>query len=90
MSKAKNRNEVPIHARLLKTSVLATVVLALSNMGYASAEQEPKLAEPRASVTKAREARASQTPARSKMATQKLMRYPWEKPKPREVLVQRR
>lgn len=71
--------ELPTYVRLIKPSVLAALVLGLAVIGLASA-QEPKAAEPRAGVAKTQGARTSPAPSRPKIATQKLMRDPWEKP----------
>ncbi len=86
-NKAKFPNEVPDCIRPIKASMLAALVLGITAIGSASA-QERKVAEPRASVAKTGETR---TPARQstrpRVATQKLMRNPWERLDPKSEAI---
>lgn len=73
------RSETSVAILLLRTSVLMALVLGLSGIGVAHAQDHRKAAEARVVPAKAGEARTARPPARSKVATQKLMRDPWER-----------
>ena len=64
----------------MKISTIAAVVIGLAGAGNASAEEQSPTATARRIVaTKSSVARSKSQSERPKIATQKLMRNPWEK-----------
>jgi hypothetical protein len=68
--------EVPEYVRLIRFAVLVLVMLGLAGIGLASAD-EPRGAGARTDNEKVKQVQG--TPQRPRVATQKLMRYPWER-----------
>ena len=71
--------EISVAVRFVRASALAALVLGLSSPGCAGTEDQRKAGAPRASTAESGEAPTTRPTARSKVATQKLMRHPWEK-----------
>ena len=66
---------------LLRVSLLSAAVFA-TTPGYSSEEARRVPSTPHAEAPKAQDARADQKAFHRKIATQKLMRYPWERGAP--------
>ncbi|MBI3372427.1 MAG: hypothetical protein HY017_11830 [Betaproteobacteria bacterium] len=77
-AKARIQKDIPVCVRLIGASVLGAALIGLSGNGFAGAP-ECKAAETRPGVLKANQKRATQAPVRPAIATQKLMRNPWER-----------
>ena len=71
----------------MKLGIIVAAVIGLAGAGHASAEeQSPTAASRRGGATKTSMARPKSRSERPKIATQKLMRNPWEKPQPQVAL----
>jgi len=70
----------------MKINVLAAAVIGFTGIGYASAEEQTAGSAQRVSSTTSSQPRSKPQPVRKKIATQKLMRYPWERPQPKAAL----
>ncbi|MBI3373382.1 MAG: hypothetical protein HY017_16775 [Betaproteobacteria bacterium] len=77
-TKARIQKDIAVGVRLIGASVLGAALIGLSGNGFAGAP-ECKAAAPRPGVSKADEKRAIRAAARPAIATQKLMRNPWER-----------
>jgi hypothetical protein len=71
----------------MKISIVTAVMIGFASAGNASAEeQSPTATDRRIGATKSSVARPKSRSERPKIATQKLMRNPWEKPQPQGAL----
>jgi|SRR6185436_10928485 len=71
----------------MKFSIVAAVMIGFAGAGNASAEEQSLTATGRRiGATKSSAARPKSTAERPKIATQKLMRNPWEKLQPQVAL----